>query len=109
MKISFTSKKIQKRCSSDHEMVRSYGVPLAKKLQQRLMELDAAPNMEGIPNYARCHPLVGKHRNRYAVHLSEPHRLLFEPSAEDLVYKEDGGLDLSKITSIIIVDVIDYH
>ncbi|MCB5265252.1 MAG: killer suppression protein HigA [Candidatus Cloacimonetes bacterium] len=109
MQIIFTTKKMQKACSSEREMLRIYGDSCSKKLKQRLAELEAAENMGMIPPFARCHPLTGKLNGKYAVDLAHPYRLIFEPDCEELPLKADGGLDLNKVTSIIIKDITDYH
>lgn len=36
-------------------------------------------------------------------------RLVLEPANDPLPRKEDGGLDLARITAVEIVEVIDYH
>ncbi len=38
-----------------------------------------------------------------------PGRLGFEPASDPLPRKEDGGLDLTRITAVEIVEVTDYH
>lgn len=109
MQIIFTTKQIQRNCSSSKQMVKKYGMDCAKKLAQRLFELDAAPTMDQIPPHARCHPLHGDLNGLYAVHLNQPFRLVFKPCRGDFPLKDSGGLDLSKVDRIEIIDVIDYH
>ncbi len=109
MQISFTSNKLRKSMSNDNELRKAYGKECAVKLQKRLMELYAAPTMANIPSYARCHPLIGNKQELYAVYLQHPQRLVFQPDCEEIPRKEDGGMDLSKVTAIIILSVEDYH
>lgn len=109
MRIIFHSSKMHKACSSDREMIKVYGPEIGKKLQQRLSELGAAPTMDQIPSYARCHPLTGDLKGYYAVDLAHPCRLIFKPCTDDQVLKSDGSLDISKVDTIEIIRVIDYH
>ena len=44
-----------------------------------------------------------------AVDLVHPHRLVFAPNHEPVPKKCDGGIDLDKVTSIIVIEVVDYH
>ena len=57
----------------------------------------------------RRHPLKGEREGQYAVDLDHPRRLVFELNHEPVPRKQDGGIDLDKVTAIIIVDVVDYH
>jgi proteic killer suppression protein len=109
MRIIFTSKKMRNACSSEKEMIKAFGKDCAKKLMQRLMELDAAPTMDQIPRHARCHPLISDLKGSYAVDLVQPYRLIFKPCIGDPPLKSGGGLDLSSVDTIEIIRVIDYH
>lgn len=108
MIISFVSKKLSKLCS-DKEMVKELGSSCAKKLKQRLNELEASPNMSMIPQFARCHPLKGNLQGKYAIDLEHPKRLLFEPDFEESGLSESGEIILSQITAIVIIAITDYH
>ena len=111
MKIYFRRKKLQKLCSSKKDSIKKWGTRNAEKLHQRLAELEAAPNldvMHSLPG-ARCHQLKGNRAGQFAVNLKHPLRLIFEPHHEPVPRKGDGGIDLEKITEIIILDVEDYH
>ncbi len=109
MEIIFTSKKLQRTCTNEKQMIKAHGSECAKKLQQRLYELLAAPDMSCIPPHARCHPLSGKRQYQYAVDLVHPFRLVFEPYCDDLPLNANGSLDVAKVTTIVILEVKDYH
>jgi proteic killer suppression protein len=109
MQISFTTRAMEKTCSSQKEMVKAFGAEGAKKLMQRLMELMAAPDMSCLPPQVRCHPLTGNLKGKYAVDLKHPFRLVFEPFCEELPVKDDGSLDIQKVTGILVTEIIDYH
>lgn len=57
----------------------------------------------------RRHQLIGRREGQYAVDLVHPHRLVFEPANEPLPQTEDGGIDVKRVTAIMILDVVDYH
>ncbi len=109
MQISFTTRAMQTIANNGKVAVRKLGEKNAAKLKQRLSELVAAPSMADIPAHARCHPLQGDKKGRYAVDLVHPYRLVFQPHGDELPKKDDGGLDVSKVTAIIIQSVEDYH
>lgn len=58
---------------------------------------------------ARLHPLKGDRKGQFAVDAKHPYRLIFESNHDPIPVKEDGGVDLSKVTSVIILEVEDYH
>ena len=89
----------------------AFGKPLAERLQQRLAEIQAADTLDDISRLppARCHELSQDRKGQLAVDLVHPKRLIFEPDHNPLPRKPDGGLDWSHVTSICVIDIIDYH
>ncbi len=108
MEISFISRKMEKRCLNEKEMIRKYG-DLSQKLKQRLSELEAAANLKELPPFAGCHPLYGNYKHCYALHLKQPYRLIIEPNWHKLGLRKGQHIELTEINSIVIVGVIDYH
>lgn len=81
MDIEFINKKMHKACNSSSEMVRRWGPKMAKKLQQRLVELAAAntlADMKGMPGH--CHELTANRKGRLAVNLFNPIALSSNPA-----------------------------
>ena len=111
MDIYFHTTKMQRACSSGKRMVKEWGAKTAKKLKQRLAELHAADNLEDVRRYpaAKCHPLTGDRRGQVVVALDHPRRLIVEPNHDPIPEKPDGGLDWSQVTSVLVVEVVDYH
>ena len=111
MEILFTSPKMAKLCSSQKEMRAKLGTRGADKLQERLAQLAAAASLEDMKFFpaARCHELAQNRAGQIAVDLVHPYRLIFEPAHEPLPEKPSGGLDRSKVTRIIILEITDYH
>lgn len=111
MVIYFKTKKLQKICCKSIEAQKNLGPKMATKLQQRLMELQAAICLADISRVPppRCHPLFGDRDGQLSVDLVHPHRLLFIPANNPVVELDDGGLDWSKVTEIEIVEIADTH
>lgn len=111
MEISFKTNKLAKHCNSYQNAVKMWGEPMAKKIVQRLNELRAANDLSVISHLPppRLHELIGKRDDEYAVDLVHPARLIFKVDQSPLPVLADGGVDRSKVTSIMIVEVEDYH
>jgi plasmid maintenance system killer protein len=111
MLIFFRTKKLQKICNSSREMQRSFGAIRAKKLQQRLMELQAADHLGQILRVppARCHEMTGDRQGQLSVDLDHPYRLFFIPVNDPVPLREDQGLDWPAVTEIEIIEIADPH
>lgn len=111
MEVCFASRKMQKTCSSEKEMKREWGNVLAKKLQQRLMELKAADTLDDISRLppARCHELKGGRKGELSLDVTHPYRLVFRPDHDPSPFKSDGGLDWTKVTKVVVLEVVDTH
>lgn len=97
--------------NSDKELRKAYGERMARTIKMRLAVLKNARTLTIVPTTKpdRRHQLVGDRRGQYAVDLVHPHRLILEPTDDPVPKREDGGIDTDKITSIKIMEVVDYH
>ena len=111
MDVRFSMTKLQKICNSDANMKAEFGPQMARKLQQRLMELKAANTLDQISRVPppRCHEHTGNNKGKLTVDLIHPYRLFFRPNHDPVPVKADGGLDWEKVTSIVILGVDDPH
>lgn len=111
MEIYFISEKLQKNCNSYVLSIRKWGPEIAGKIQQRLTELRAADCLLDVSYLPppRCHMLDGDREGFFAVDLKHPFRLIFKPLDNPVPLKDDGGIDKSRITKILIVEVGNYH
>lgn len=111
MEITFTSRKLAKTCNSKSNLDRAYGSECAEKVASRLQTLEAADSLADVMKVpqCRCHPLKGDRAGEFAVDVKHPFRLVFKPAHNPLPEKEDGGLDLTKVTSVEILRIEDYH
>ncbi|WP_368502817.1 type II toxin-antitoxin system RelE/ParE family toxin (plasmid) [Alkalihalophilus sp. As8PL] len=113
MDIYYKTKKLKKKLDNPREMVKEWGSEQAKKLMRRLNEIksvDCLADLYDLPA-VKCHQLSNNRDNQFAVTLKEPYRLIFEPYHEEepVPLKADGGFDTSRISSILIIEVVDYH
>jgi len=109
--IAFADKKLEKTCNDFRQLQKVHGEKRAKKLRQRLDELRAADALSDISHLPppRLHQLVGNRAGRFSVDLDHPYRLIFVAANTPLPLKDDGGIDLSKVTAILIQGVEDTH
>jgi proteic killer suppression protein len=80
------------------------------KLKQRLDDIRAADTMavlEKLPGH--YHPLTANRVGQWACSLEEPYRLVFKPVGNPLPISADGRLDMTKVTAVSIVEVVNYH
>jgi len=108
--IVFANTKTEKLFNSTKELKRKHGAQ-TEKIQLRLMALRLAANLDKIPKGPpdRCHELSGGRAGQFAVDLTHPYRLVFEPPEMPVPKKTDGGIDLVAVTKIRILSVEDYH
>jgi len=84
---------------------------MARKLQQRLMELKAAICLGDILRVppTRCHQLSGNREGQVSVDLEHPYRLLFISANDPIPVMENGGLDWASVSEIEIIEIADTH
>lgn len=111
MEIYYTSKRMQAMCTAERQMVKTLGRPMANRLMQRLTELEAAETLEDMRRLpgARCHELKGERAGQLAVDLVHPRRLVFRPQHDPIPVKPDGGMDWTRVSTIIVLEIVDYH
>jgi len=108
--VIFASKKIEKVFNSEKLLQKEYGEQ-TKKIMIRMAVLKAAPCLAAVPVIKpdRMHELSGDRKGKFAVDLKHPFRLVFEPAEDPVPKKDDGGIDLNKVSTIRIIAVEDYH
>src|ERR1051326_7854436 len=102
MKIAYCSENFGKLCNRQKLLVRKYGPERAKRIRQRLDDLDAATTLEDfrfLPG--RCHEHSGDLDGLLSLDLDGPYRIYFRPAHDPLPSKPDGGLDWSKVTDVV--------
>lgn len=111
MEISFKSRRLSKEFSSDSFLVRRYGSTNTKVLALRLAAFGTAHSLQDLSNFGATnfHQLKGDRDEQFAVNLSGGKRLVFEVGHAEVPRKEDKGVELSKVTAVRIVEIVDYH
>ena len=84
---------------------------MSRTIQMRLAVLRNAQSLSQVPSTPpdRRHMLRGDRIGQYAVDLVHPNRLIFEPNHDPIPRLSDGGVHLEEVTSITILEVVDYH
>jgi plasmid maintenance system killer protein len=110
MKISYGSNKLKKKMSSASEISKGFGT-MAKKVQQRLDEIESSPNLSVLMQIpaANCHPLSGNRSGEWALNISGNYRLIFTIDHDPIPITETGEIDRIEITDIRIIEATDYH
>lgn len=111
MIIQFKNKKLERLFNSLELIERTYGKRIAKKIAQRLYELDAAEVLNDISHLPplRCHQLKGSRKGHFSVNVTQKLRIVFIPAHKPVPKKPDGGIDKKSITAIKITSIEDYH
>lgn len=111
MDISFRDRKLAKTCNSETALVKAFGKVNGRKIMRRLILLEAAESLADVPVTppSRRHELKGARKGQFAVDAHQPFRIVFAPAHNPTPTKEDGGIDLTGVTAIEIIDIEDYH
>ncbi|WP_161594679.1 system killer suppression protein [Marimonas lutisalis] len=111
LEISFKKRRLQKTLESESQLVRTFGDRMARTIMMRLSLLEAAPCLNDVPTTKpdRCHQLKEDRDEQFAVDLVHPQRLVFEVDHDPIPRLADGGINKKEVTSIVIIEVIDYH
>ena len=110
MDFDFSSNKLRRQLETTAQQDKAFG-DRAKPIRLRLGVLKHAPCLADVPKAPpdRCHLLTGNWADHYAVVLKDNWRLIFRPDHDPVPKTEDGGIDTTKVTAIVIVAVADYH
>ncbi len=111
MRISYSTRKLQKLCTVEKEMRGTLGPRTAEKLKSQLALIEAAPTLEDLERMpqTRCHEMKGDRRGQISIDLVHPRRLYFVPDHDPVPTKEEGGLDWAAVTQVVIVAIDDPH
>ena len=88
-----------------------WGDQNAKHIRLRVQELRAAETLADVSTMppTRCHGLSENRKGQFAVDCKDPFRLVFEPAHKPVPRLEDGGIDLSAVTAVRVLEVVNYH
>lgn len=107
----FPSNKLRKLFNSESALIKEFGRRNADAIKRRMEVLRAAECLNDVSHKKpeRRHELTGGLKGKFAVDLIYPFRLVFAPAHEPVPRKEDGGVDLYRVTAVLILYVKDYH
>ncbi|KJR41800.1 killer suppression protein HigA [Candidatus Magnetoovum chiemensis] len=111
MELYFKNRKLERILKSEKEIVKAYGQKNAMLIKRRMSILKAESSLAGVSHNKpeRRHELKGDRKGQFAVDVNEQIRIVLKPAHNPAPEKEDGSIDLSKVTAVIILSVEDYH
>jgi len=108
--ITFDTDDLRRVCNDDKVAKRTMGAAGAKKLRLRLDDLAAASTLETMRHLpGRCHELKGDLAGKLGLDLDGGRRLVIRPNHIPVPTKGDGGLDWSRVTSVAVTAIGNYH
>jgi plasmid maintenance system killer protein len=107
--ILFESSAAAENYNNHRRLVRVHNLQRANLIRRRLDDLRAAPTLEAMRHLpGRCHELKGNRALQLSIDLDGPYRLIFRPS-DPCPKRSDGGLDWTKVTAVVIKEVVNTH
>lgn len=109
MNLTYKNDKLQKLCEDtdyNKELVKKYGVEVAKKLPKRIKELKAFNSLNDVPTSPpyRRHKLSGDLQEHFAVNITGQYRLIFRQKEHNIIVE-----DLREIREIEIMEVSKHY
>ncbi len=109
MELTYKNEKLQNICENskyNKELVKKYGIEVAKKLPQRIKELKAFNSLNDVPTnpHFRRHKLTGDRDNEFAISITNQYRLIFRQKENNIIIE-----DLRKIKEIEIMEVSKHY
>lgn len=109
MELTYKTEKLRNLCENpkyNKDLVKNYGVEVAKKLPQRIKELKAFNCLNDVPSTLpfRRHKLSGDLKNYFAVNINKQYRLIFRQKENNIIIE-----DLKKIKDIEIMEVSKHY
>jgi plasmid maintenance system killer protein len=110
VEIFFRSARLHRVCNSEALLLRTFGRDNGRRIRRRLAVLEAAGSLADVPPTPpeRCHALKGDLRGCFAVDVLQPFRIVF--SAADVLGRVLAArVAAYRVTSILVIDIRDYH
>ena len=109
MELTYKTNKLQKLCEDmnyNKELVKKYGIDVAKKLPKRIKELKAFNSLNDVPTSLpyRRHKLSGDLKWHFAVNITGQYRLIFRQKDNNIIIE-----DLREIKEIEIMEVSKHY
>lgn len=109
--IIFRTKKLQKECNDFRMLQRTHGARRAILIRRRLDELRAANSLAEIAQLPgpRMHQLKGDRQGQISLDLDHPYRLLLIVANDPIPQRDNGSINLAKVTAVMIFSIEDTH
>ena len=109
MELTYKNEKLKELCVNpkyNKELVKKYGSDVAKKLPQRIKELEAFNSLNDIPTFPpfRRHKLSGNREGEFAINITNQYRLIFRQKDNNIIIE-----DLREIKEIEIMEVSKHY
>ncbi|MGL6225792.1 MAG: type II toxin-antitoxin system RelE/ParE family toxin [Thermoguttaceae bacterium] len=109
MEITYANRQIEKVCTEYKKAQKELGTTGSKVLVKRLQQLRFVESLEELRfQPGHFHELSGERLGQLAVRLEGVVRLVFRPAHPPPI-KADGGLNWSEVTSVELIEIVDYH
>lgn len=109
MQVAFKTPRLQALLSDDKRLTRRYGADTARQVRKRMLQLTDNDNLHLLmKGPGGCHLLTGDRAGSLAMDLPGGRRLVFQP-ATPVPRLGDGGVDLKRVTSVVVTELVDYH
>lgn len=113
MKIAYRTQRLETLLKTWRELEKTFGTKVAKAIVQRKTLLEIVDHLGEVPHVPpeKCHELSGKEKGKFSVYTAPKSgvRVVFVPDHDPVPKKDDGGMDLTAVTDILIWYVGDYH
>jgi plasmid maintenance system killer protein len=109
--INFKNRKLAEEYNDFNLLKKRRGERQAKLIARRLDEVRAADTLEDMRYLpaARCHELKANLAGKLSLDLDGQYRLIIEPAHDPIPRKLDGGLDWTKVTAVVVLEIRDTH
>ncbi len=109
MELTYKNEKLKNICENpeyNKELVKKYGIEVAKKLPRRIKELKAFNTLNDVPSSLpfRRHKLTGERNGQFAVNVTGQYRLIFRQKENNIIIE-----DLKEIKKIEIMEVSKHY
>jgi plasmid maintenance system killer protein len=109
VEVSFDDADLAETFRNARELRKKHGEVRAKKIQQRLKQLEAAETLAILRGASgHCHELRGDLAGLLSLDLDQPYRLLFQPVGNPAP-GPGGGLDWSAVRAVVVIGIKDTH
>ena len=109
IEVLFEDKKLERACATRRALSRRFGT-LAQLVARRLTSLRVASCLADLRNVpGRFEQLRADRKGQFSMRIDDQVRVVFEIADFPLPYLESGDLDLARVTSVRILEVVDYH